>query len=237
MPNLILFADNLISLCQPPHMQTLSEENYLKVIYNLDKQGLKKVTPTAISEALKNNPASVVDMIKKLVDKKLLNYEKTKGVKLTEKGKNIAVLVVRKHRLWEVFLLEKLGYGWDEVHDIAEQLEHVQQNELADRLEKFLGFPQYDPHGDPIPKANGDSAIMYKTLLAEIEEGKSCRVVAVKDTSPSFLQYLKKLDIGIGTKIGLVEKIPFDNSIVITIGKNGKTTVSKIFAENLLVHE
>src|ERR1051325_7291086 len=130
-------------------MQTLSEENYLKVIYHLEKQGLKKITPTAISESLNNNPASVVDMIKKLVDKKLLQYEKTKGVKLTEKGRNIAVLIVRKHRLREVFLLEKLGYGWDEVHDIAEQLEHIQNAELPDRLEKFLGYPQYDPHGDP----------------------------------------------------------------------------------------
>ena len=218
-------------------MQTLSEENYLKVIYHLDKQGLKKITPTAISEALNNNPASVVDMIKKLGDKKMLQYEKSKGVKLTEKGKNIAISVVRKHRLWEAFLLEKLGYGWDEVHEIAEQLEHVQNPELADRLDKFLGFPQYDPHGDPIPKANGETALTYKTLLAEIPEGKSCRVVAVKDTSPSFLQYLKKLDIGIGTKITIMEKIPFDNSIIITAGKNLKTTVSKIFAENLLVHE
>lgn len=218
-------------------MQTLSEENYLKIIYNLDKQGLTKITPTAIAEALNNNPASVVDMLKKLVDKKLLQYEKTKGVKLTDKGRNIAIMVVRKHRLWEVFLLEKLGYGWDEVHDIAEQLEHVHHEELADRLDKFLGQPLYDPHGDPIPQANGETAITYKTLLAEIEEGENCQVVAVKDTSPAFLQYLKKLEIGIGTKITLVEKIPFDNSIVILIGGNLKTTVSKIFAENLLVHE
>jgi DtxR family Mn-dependent transcriptional regulator len=144
---------------------------------------------------------------------------------------------VRKHRLWEAFLLEKLDYGWDEVHDIAEQLEHVQHAELADRLDKFLGYPQYDPHGDPIPKANGETAVTYKTLLAEIEENKTCKVVAVKDTSPAFLQYLKKLSIGIGTKITLIEKIPFDNSIVIMIGKEVKTTVSKMFAENLVVHE
>ena len=218
-------------------MQTLSEENYLKIIYHLDKQGVKKITLTAISEALNNNPASVVDMIRKLVEKKFLQYEKSKGVKLTEKGKNIAVQIVRKHRLWEVLLVEKLGYGWDQVHEIAEQLEHVQQAELADKLDKFLGFPSYDPHGDPIPKANGETALSYKTLLAEVAEGKSCRVVAVKDTSPSFLQYLKKLEIGIGTKITLVEKIPFDNSMIIIIGKNVKTTVSKIFAENLLVNE
>ncbi|MES2703461.1 MAG: metal-dependent transcriptional regulator [Bacteroidota bacterium] len=218
-------------------MQTLSEENYLKVIYNFDKQGLKKITPTAIAEALSNNPASVVDMIKKLVDKKLLQYEKTKGVKLTDKGRNIAVLIVRNHRLWEAFLVDKLGYGWDEIHDIAEQLEHVKHPDLADRLDKFLGYPQYDPHGDPIPKANGESASSYKTVLADIEEGKTCRVVAVKDTSTSFLQYLKKLDIGIGTAITLVEKIPFDHSMSITIGKGAKATVSKVFAENLLVQE
>ncbi len=218
-------------------MQTFSEENYLKIIYNLDKQGLKKITPTAIAEALNNNPASVVDMIKKLSEKKLIQYEKTKGVKLTEKGRNIAVSIVRKHRLWEAFLVENLGYGWEQVHEIAEQLEHVHHPELADRLDKFLGYPKYDPHGDPIPKANGETALTYKTLLAEIEEGKTCRVVAVKDTSPSFLQYLKKLEIGIGTKLTLMEKIPFDNSIVILTGDKTKTTVSRIFAENLLVHE
>lgn len=218
-------------------MQTLSEENYLKIIYHLDKQGQKKITPTAISEALSNNPASVVDMIKKLVEKKYLLYEKTKGVKLTDRGREIAISIVRKHRLWEAFLVEKLGYGWDEVHEIAEQLEHVQHPDLADKLDKFLGFPQYDPHGDPIPKANGETAITYKTLLAEIKEGVTCRVVAVKDTSTSFLQYLKKLEIGIGTKITLVEKIAFDNSMVISVSKNGSTTVSKIFAENLLVTE
>ncbi len=218
-------------------MQTLSEENYLKAIYNLDKQGLKKITPTAISEALNNNPASVVDMLRKLVEKKLLQYEKSKGVKLTEKGRNIAILIVRKHRLWEVFLLEKLGYGWEEVHEMAEQLEHVQHAELADRLDKFLGFPEYDPHGDPIPKANGETAVTYKTVLAEIPEGGSCRVVAVKDTSPAFLQYLKKLDIGIGTKITMIEKIPFDSSVIIKLGKSNTTTVSRVFAENLVVHE
>jgi len=232
-----MITDYLITLDQAYLMQTLTEENYLKIIYNLEKQGVKKITPTAISEALNNNPASVVDMIKRLIEKKYLHYEKAKGAKLTEKGKNIAVLVVRKHRLWEVFLLEKLGYGWDEVHDIAEQLEHVQHPELADKLDKFLGYPVYDPHGDPIPKANGEMAVTYKTSLAEIGEGKNCRVVAVKDTSAAFLQYLKKLEIGIGTEIMLKEKIPFDNSIVIMIEKKNKTAVSKIFAENLLVHE
>ena len=219
------------------HIQTLSEENYLKVIYHLGKETKVKISPTAIAEALNNNPASVVDMLKKLVDKKLIQYEKSKGVRLTEKGKKIALLIIRKHRLWEVFLLEKLEYSWDEVHEIAEQLEHIQNPQLADRLDKFLGFPQYDPHGDPIPSASGEMADIYKTILSEVAEGKTCQVVGVKDTSSSFLQYLKKLDIGIGTKITLLEKIPFDSSIIISIKNGPNTTVSKIFADNLLVHE
>jgi DtxR family Mn-dependent transcriptional regulator len=219
-------------------IHTFSEENYLKTIYNLHMQELSKITPTAISEALGNNPASVVDMIKKLTEKKLLEYQKAKGVKLTETGMNVAISIVRKHRLWESFLVQKLGYGWDEVHDIAEQLEHVHHPNLADKLDKFLGHPQYDPHGDPIPKANGDSAESYKTILAEIAEGTTCRVVAVKDTSAPFLQYLGKLSIAIGTTITLAEKIPFDGSMIIRIGDNTlNTTVSRVFAENLLVQE
>lgn len=216
-------------------LHTLSEENYLKAIYNLDRKNPKKITPTAISEALQNNPASVVDMIKKLVDKNLLQYEKSKGVKLTQHGRDVAISVVRKHRLWEAFLLDKLGYGWDEVHDIAEQLEHVHHPELADRLDKFLGHPKYDPHGDPIPQANGDTATSFKTLLAEMTENTLCRVVAVKDTSTAFLQYLKKLNIGIGTNITVLEKIPFDRSLSISIDRGTQTTVSKEFAESLLV--
>ena len=219
------------------HAQTNSEENYLKVIYHLGNEGKTKISPTAIAEALNNNPASVVDMLKKLVDKKLIQYEKSKGVKLTAKGMKIAILIVRRHRLWEVFLLEKLEYSWDEVHEIAEQLEHIQHPLLADRLDKFLGFPQYDPHGDPIPSASGQMADIHKTILSEVTDGKTCQVVGVKDTSSSFLQYLKKLDIGIGTKITLVEKISFDGSVIISIKNGSKTTVSKMFADNLLVHD
>ena len=131
--------------------QTFSEENYLKAIYHLEKQGHRKVSATAIAEELDNNPASVVDMLKRLSDKKLIQYDKNKGAVLTAAGQKVAVLIVRKHRLWEVFLHDKLGYSWDEVHDIAEQLEHIRDYDLPDRLDKFLGFPKYDPHGDPIP--------------------------------------------------------------------------------------
>ena len=216
-------------------MYTLSEENYLKSIYRLGQQPNFKITPTAIAESLKNNPASVVDMIRKLTDKQLIEYDKKKGVKLTPVGLKDAVLIVRRHRLWEVFLLEKLGYHWDEIHDIAEELEHINDATLADRLDKFLGFPEYDPHGDPIPKANGKVPKPYSVTLADLKTGDTCRVAAVKDTSSSFLQYLQKLDIAIGTNIKLLEKIPYDNSLVISISGKENTTVSQKFGENILV--
>jgi DtxR family Mn-dependent transcriptional regulator len=215
-------------------MHSLSEENYLKSIFNLSQKG-NKITPTAIAEALGNNPASVVDMLKKLVEKKLVQYDKSKGARLTENGLRTALDIVRKHRLWEVFLKEKLGYSWEEVHDMAEQLEHIHHPDLADRLDKFLGFPEYDPHGDPIPQANGKMAKAFKTTLAEVEPKQHCRVVAVKDTGVSFLQYLKRLGIDIGSRINVLEKIEYDDSIVIQIEKGSKTTVSSKFAESILV--
>ncbi|MDN3550591.1 metal-dependent transcriptional regulator [Mucilaginibacter aquaedulcis] len=216
-------------------MYTLSEENYLKSIYRLAQQNGFKITPTAIAEALGNNPASVVDMIRKLTEKQLIAYDKKKGVELTPQGLKDAVLIVRRHRLWEVFLLEKLGYHWDEIHDIAEELEHISDATLADRLDKFLGFPEYDPHGDPIPKANGKVPKPYSVTLTDLKTGDTCRVAAVRDTSSPFLQYLQRLDIGIGTNIQLLEKIPFDNSLVISISGRESTTVSQKFGENILV--
>ncbi len=215
-------------------INSFSEENYLKAIYHLGSEG-NKISPTAIADELNNNPASVIDMLKKLTEKKLISYDKKKGAKLTASGIKAAMEIVRKHRLWEVFLLEKLGYKWDEVHNIAEQLEHVGNFELADRLEKFLGFPDYDPHGDPIPKGDGKIAEVFKTMLLEVETGKQYKVVAVKDTSAEFLHYLQKLGIGIGTRIKVIEKIPFDGSLVVQIGKNINTTISNKFAENVLV--
>lgn len=216
--------------------QTFSEENYLKAIYNIGRRGAtEKISPTAMAEALGNNPASVVDMIKKLVDKKLISYEKTKGVKFTDKGRKAALLIVRKHRLWEVFLHEKLGYTWDEIHEIAEQLEHIQHPELADRLDKYLGFPQFDPHGDPIPKSNGEVPATSTTTLEEVEVGGQCTVVGVKDTSTPFLQYLKQLNVAIGTPVTVAEVIAYDGSRVIKVDAGGKTTVSRKFSENILV--
>ncbi len=217
-------------------MHTLSEENYLKIIYFLERRDGEKASPTAIAETLGNSPASVVDMLKKLSDKKLIHYDKIRGARLTESGKKTALGIVRNHRLWEVFLHEKLGYSWEEVHPLAEQLEHVHDPVLADRLDKYLGFPQYDPHGDPIPGQDGKIARLPRTTLLEIGQGKKCRVVAVKDTSTAFLQYLRKLNIGIGTNVKVAEIIEFDGSLALLV--NGeKTTVSKKFAQNIIVDD
>ena len=215
---------------------TLSEENYLKAIYRLSQKNNEKITPTAIADALGNNAASVVDMIRKLTEKGLVDYNKKTGVKLVDEGLKHAVLIVRKHRLWEVFLLNNLGYHWDEIHEIAEDLEHISDSNLADRLDKFLGFPEYDPHGDPIPKADGKLPKAYSVTLANVKVGDTYQVAAVKDTSSSFLQYLVKLNIGIGTKIKLVEKIDFDQSLVISINGGKQTTVSPKFGENILIY-
>ncbi|NDC40793.1 MAG: metal-dependent transcriptional regulator [Chitinophagia bacterium] len=215
--------------------QTLSEENYLKTIYTLSRNLKGKVSLTMVAEALSNNPASVVDMIRKLADKQLVAYEKARGISLTETGQRSAVHIIRRHRLWEVFLHDKLAYNWDEIHDIAEQLEHIHHHDLADRLDQFLGFPEYDPHGDPIPNAKGELPVASTLTLAELEPGAVCTVTGVRDTSTAFLQYLGQLAVGIGTSIAILEKIGFDESLVLRIAGERAVTVSKKFAENLVV--
>ena len=216
-------------------MGSLSEENYLKAIYLLSQKEDAKITLTAIAEELGVNAASVIDMVRKLVIKKWIRYNKSNGAELTEKGTRSALGIVRKHRLWEVFLSEKLGYSWDVVHEIAEQLEHIKHEELADRLDKFLGSPKFDPHGDPIPRSNGKMPKTGTTLLSEIAVGETCRVALVKDTSSVFLQYLLQLSISIGTKIRVLNKVAYDGSLSIQIGKEHKATVSREFSESLFV--
>ncbi len=215
--------------------QSLSEENYLKVIFHLSQDGDGKVSVTAMATKLGINAASAVGMIKKLKSKKFITYDKTRGVKLTPSGVRVALSIIRSHRLWEVFLLEKLHYSWDRVHQVAEQLEHVKEPELADRLDDFLGRPDYDPHGDPIPKSDGRMPRVPKTTLSDVQSGEVCVVVGIKDTSQAFLQYLKKLKIAIGTRVKVVERIEYDGSLVIEAGKAGRTTVSKLFAGSILV--
>ncbi len=215
-------------------MHTLTEENYLKGIFRLSQDSLQKITPTAIAEELAVNAASVIDMLKKLSEKGLIDYNKKDGARLSNKGKALAINIVRKHRLWEVFLYDKLKFSWDEIHEMAEQLEHIKNDNLADRLDAFLDFPQFDPHGDPIPKANGSIPKLARTLLSDKKAGDRCQVVAVKDTSAAFLQYLQKLSIDIGTKIRIKDKLAFDDSLQIEI-EGEATTVSEKFANSIFV--
>ena len=222
-------------LKQEVTMPTQTEENYLKAIYLLSHQGTEKVSTSALAAALGNNPASVIDMLRKLKNKKLIEYDKSRGAELNSISMITALDTVRKHRLWELFLQEKLGYAWDEVHDLAEQLEHVQHEDLANRLDAFLGYPQFDPHGEPIPSSEGKLPSVSLKTLQELKANETCRVIAVKDTSRSFLQYLRKLNIGIGTTIKVFEIIAFDGSRNVLINDSEKVTISEKFASSVFV--
>jgi DtxR family Mn-dependent transcriptional regulator len=213
---------------------TTSEENYLKVIYHLSNLSPKGVNTNAIAAMLDTKASSVTDMLKKLSEKEWVNYQKYQGVSLTEKGKLNAKIIVRKHRLWEVFLVEKLGFAWDEVHEVAEELEHIQSEKLINQLDQFLNFPSFDPHGDPIPNAKGEIKKIDKQLVSEIEIGKTITCVGVKDTSVDFLQYLNKQSISLGTKMKVLEKEPFDGTLKIEINNNVLVISDKI-ANNLFV--
>ncbi|MBB3696355.1 FeoA domain-containing protein [Flammeovirga yaeyamensis] len=217
-------------------MLSHSEENYLKTIYHLSEKE-SPVSTNAIAEALNTKPASVTDMIKKLNTKGFINYQKYKGTTLTSTGNKEALLIIRKHRLWEVFLLEKLNFNWDEVHEVAEQLEHIKSKLMIERLDEFLGFPQHDPHGDPIPNKNGEFDVLEAIKLTNIECKKKVVVVAVQDSNSSLLQYLDKMGIGIGSKLYITEKIEFDQSLEITINDRDKKIISALVSENILVKE
>jgi len=213
---------------------TISEENYIKVIYHLSLVLPKGVTTNAIAEKLETKASSVTDMLKKLAEKKWVFYQKYQGVSLTENGNLIAKMIVRKHRLWEVFLVEKLDFSWDEVHDIAEQLEHIKSEKLINKLDNFLGNPTEDPHGDPIPDADGKIVKIEKRLLAELDKNQTGICVGVKDTSSDFLKYLDKHEIALGSQIEIIEKENFDNSLKIKIG-NKEVTISNKIASNLYI--
>ncbi|MBP7397270.1 MAG: metal-dependent transcriptional regulator [Flavobacterium sp.] len=213
---------------------THSEENYLKAIYHLTVQLEAEVPTNAIAEMMETKASSVTDMLKKLADKALINYIKYQGVSLTEKGTHAAKMIVRKHRLWEVFLVEKLAFTWDEVHDIAEQLEHIKSEQLINKLDDFLGNPTEDPHGDPIPDAQGKITKIEKLLLSELAESETAICVGVKDSSADFLQYLNKQKIALGAVIKVLGRENFDASLHLIINDTPLTVSSKI-AGNLYV--
>ena len=215
-------------------MFSQSEENYLKAIYHLGNQSQKGVSTSDIANKLDTKASSVSDMIKKLSDKKLVEYKKYYGVNLTKKGKLIAASVVRKHRIWEVFLVDKLNFTWDEVHDVAEQLEHIKSKKLMEELDSFLGFPKTDPHGDPIPDKDGNLQTIEKTLLSNLKKGESGICIGVKDSSSDFLQYLDKQNIKLGDRIKVIDKEAFDESTHIQIA-NRNMNISKKIASNLYI--
>ncbi len=217
-------------------MLSFTEENYLKALMQitLGDQEKNTVGTNELATHLAVKPATANDMLKKLKEKKLVDYKKYGKISLTAKGKLYAIETIRRHRLWETFLFEKLEFTWDEVHEVAEQLEHIQSNKLIDKLDKFLDYPQYDPHGDIIPDANGKFRIQYKYTLADLEVGNKCKMVAVKENSKNFLQYVQKLQLSINTFIKIITIEDYDGLIEIEVNKK-KFSVSKQFAENIFV--
>ncbi|MES1226725.1 MAG: metal-dependent transcriptional regulator [Bacteroidota bacterium] len=218
------------------HFTHHSEENYLKTLYKLYTKEVKKVNNTALSKELNLNPATVLEMVRKLTAKKLVKLMPDKSIQLTENGKRTALLTIRKHRLWEVFLVQKLHYNWNEVHELAEQLEHIESEDMIDRLEAFMGYPAFDPHGDPIPDRHGNLKTNASVPLSNSPSGKNYIVINLADTSDSFLHYLSKLGIKPGTKLKLTEHNQYDNSTTISIQKNS-VQLSEKAARNILVQQ
>lgn len=207
---------------------TRSEENYLKTIFHLGSGEAGSINTNAIAEQMETKPSSVTDMAKKLAEKGLVNYKKYQGISLTDAGVKTALSIVRKHRLWETFLVEKLDFAWDEVHEVAEQLEHIKSEKLIDKLDQLLQFPKYDPHGDPIPGKNGEFQEHNKDLLSELPVGANGICVGVKDSSSAFLQYLDKHEISIGKPIQILGKEAFDGSLHLKIGEREHTVSHQI---------
>ena len=214
---------------------TTSEENYIKAIYHLQKvDGM--VTTNELAAELESKPASITDMMKKLKAKKLLNYQPYQGFRLTADGTKVALGIIRRHRLWEFFLAEKLKFTWDEVHEVAEDLEHVSNKKLIDKLDEYLGFPRVDPHGDPIPDANGKIEISKKICITELAVNTVSTVASISDHSSEILELKKKKKIAIGTKVEVKKKFQFDNSLEIKINRQPVITISEQLAKNIFVY-
>ncbi len=218
-------------------MLSHTEENYLKALYQLTNRSAEKegAGTNEVAAYLDVKPATAYDMLKRLKEKGLVSYKKYGKNSLTEKGEQYAVNVIRKHRLWETFLHDKMGFSWDEVHEVAEQLEHIKSKKLIEKLDHFLGYPKVDPHGDPIPNEKGEIEHLKRKTLSEMPENAECLLVAVKDSSATFLQYAAKLGISLNSTIKVITKYEFDDSLEIEV--NGqRTTISHKFANNLFVN-
>ncbi len=214
---------------------TKSEEDYLKALFQLlIEDNSAKVGNNQLADYLKVSPASTNNMIKKLKTKKYVVSEKYGKLDLTEEGKYIAVRLIRKHRLWETFLYNYLNFSWDEVHEVAEQLEHIKSKKLIDELDRFMDFPKKDPHGELIPNAKGEYSILPKVTLSSLSEGDLCQLVAVNDGSVQFLKYVSEIGLALSSEIKILEVREFDKSIRIQFG-DVVETVTKKFADNVFV--
>ena len=214
---------------------SITEENYLKAIFKLSEKDKSPVSTNAVAAAMQTTAASVTDMLKRLSEKEYLEYEKYRGVQLTATGYGLATDLIRRHRLWEVFLTEKLHFTWDKVHDIAEELEHINNIELIQRLDQFLGYPRFDPHGDPIPDAEGKWFRQQQVLLASLHAGQKGVITGVDDHSTTFLQYLNQLGLTLGVSITVLSRVDYDNSMLVQT-ENGQTLpVSEKVVQHLFV--
>ncbi len=200
-----------------------TEENYLKTIFKIAEREGKAVPTNAIAASMNTAAASVTDMLKRLAEKQLISYEKYRGVMLRPDGRRLAITLIRKHRLWETFLVNKLGFPWEEVHELAEQVEHIQGDALTTRLDNFLGHPRFDPHGDPIPDANGNWQLVDQTSLAALMPGEKGRLSNVADDSTVFLVYLNRVGLELGSELEVLERFSYDNSLRVLI--NGSETI------------
>ncbi|CAA9251738.1 MAG: Mn-dependent transcriptional regulator MntR [uncultured Adhaeribacter sp.] len=216
-------------------MLSYTEENYIKTIYKLAAGGAREVNTNAIAEILQTKAASVSDMLRKLSSKDIIFYVKYRGVSLTPAGQKIALQIIRKHRLWEVFLVDKLHFTWDEVHEVAEELEHIKSPLLIQRLDAFLQFPRVDPHGDPIPTEAGDIYQPEQMLAADLPLHATATVSGVKDTQPLFLQHLDKIGIYLGAPLQVTDRIAYDQSLEINIENKKTILISHEVARNILV--
>lgn len=211
---------------------TESEENYIKSIYHLHVPG-EGVSASTLAGHTNTRAASVTEMLKKLHRKKIINYRPYRNFSLTEIGNRVALDIIRKHRLWEYFLVHKLGFQWDEVHEIAEELEHIESKELVQKLDHYLNYPSFDPHGDPIPDKNGKMKNIRQTCLADIPEKKSVTVNAITEQSSAMHQLLRHFSIGIGTKLKVTRHFAFDGSVEIKIDKLPAVVLSAQVATNI----
>ncbi|MBK8699246.1 MAG: metal-dependent transcriptional regulator [Saprospiraceae bacterium] len=216
-------------------MLSFTEENYLKAIFKISEKEKKSASTNSLAKHLETTPASVTDMLKRLSEKELIHYERYRGVTLTTEGNRIATSLIRRHRLWEVFLVDKLRFDWEHVHDLAEELEHIYSEELISRLDAFLNYPKFDPHGDPIPNAEGRFTIRNQMPLSELSTGQTGQVLGVKEHSNAFLRYLNQIRVKPGTTIKIEERIDFDASLRIQVDNREHCTISYPVAQALMV--